>query len=126
MAMAQPKRSAPSSDKTAGRPRATLPGRFHRADLRLLAWVMIVLNLVLCWALLASPGGLRGYLQKRRDLTRLERKLDRLARRNRDRFAEIEQFRRDPRVQEKMVRERLGWVKTGETVIEFAPQSPAP
>lgn len=100
--------------------------RFRRADLRFLVWVMIVLNLVLCWGLLLSPGGLKGYLRKRGEVTRLEQKLELLERQNRARFDEIQRFLQDPGVQEKMVRNHLGWAKPGETVLEFPAHSPAP
>lgn len=65
-------------------------------------------------------------LTKKHDLMEkrafLEKESKRLYRENKELLNEIERLKRDPNYQEKMVREKLGYVKEGEMVLRLEPK----
>jgi cell division protein FtsB len=111
-----------SGGSGAGQP----PRGWWRVDLRLLVWLLLAVNFLLCLGVLASPRGIQGYLRKRAEVANLELKLQQLRESNQEWFGKIERFREDPRIQERMIKEQLGWARTNETVIEFPSASAAP
>ncbi len=49
----------------------------------------------------------------------LEEKILKLKEENQKLFEKIQAFKKDPALQEKLVRQELGWVKENEIIIEF-------
>jgi len=98
---------------------ARSPRRRWRIDPRLLVWLLIGANVLLLLGILASPRGIQGFLRNRAEVAELESKLQRLSASNREQFEKIQRIKEDPRTQEQLIKNQLGWTRANETVIEF-------
>lgn len=93
--------------------------------MRFLAGVLAFLNILLFYGICLSPNGAFGYRRQRGIVAEMEEKVNKLKTENQRAFERIEDLKKDPQVQEKMVRRQLGWAKEGELVIDFLPSEPA-
>jgi cell division protein FtsB len=124
-----PLRKETSSNRSilAGQPtnkrRGAVLGSIHW--MRLLAGALVVLNILLFYGICISPNGAVGYRRQRGMVAEMEEKVKKLKTENQRAFESIEDLKKDPEVQEKMVRRQLGWAKEGELVVDFLPSEPA-
>ncbi len=86
---------------------------------RLLVCLLLGLNLLLVYSILFSTNGLLGYSKQNDQVRDLEEKIVKLKQENQKLFEMIQAFKKDPKLQEKLVRQELGWVKENEVVLEF-------
>jgi len=88
--------------------------------------LLVALNVLVVYAAFFLPSGIMGYRQKHRQVKELEVVNDRLRLKNHLLYQKIRKAKTDPRSQERLVREHLGWVKGDkEIVVEFSSsQSP--
>ncbi len=86
---------------------------------RLLVCFILGLNLLLIYSILFSSNGLPGYSKQNDQVRELEGKILKLKQENQKLFEMIQAFKKDPKLQEKLVRQELGWVKENEVVLEF-------
>lgn len=86
---------------------------------RLLVCFLLGLNLLLLYAIFFSSNGLPGYSKQNDQVRELEDKILKLKQENQKLFEMIQAFKKDPKLQEKLVRQELGWVKENEVVLEF-------
>src|SRR5437763_11799037 len=70
-------------------------------------------------------SGLRGTIALRRDLIALHAHNQELAAENERLAREAEALRADPTAIERVARDELGWVRSGEVVVDLSP-APAP
>lgn len=89
--------------------------------LQILCGILVVLNLWLLYSLISSPNGILHYRRHRQQVQDLEMKTKNLMTENQKLFKQIEAFKNDPAVQERVVRQQLGWARQGELIIEFLP-----
>jgi len=89
--------------------------------LQALALVLLALNGVLMYAILFSSKGVLGYHQQCLHVEELDAKVRKLKGENSKLFRKIQGFKSDARAQERLIREKLGWVRDNELVIEFVP-----
>lgn len=83
---------------------------------------LLFLNLLALYGVFFFPKGIMGYRQKREQVEELQERNEKLRLKNHNLFLKIEKAKNDPRGQERLVREHLGWVKENEIVIHFLPQ----
>lgn len=93
---------------------------------RLLVCFLLGLNLLLIYSILFSANGLPGYSKQNDQVRELEEKILKLKQENQKLFEMIQAFKKDPKLQEKLVRQELGWVKENEVVLEFPEKDPGP
>ncbi|MFZ2448281.1 MAG: septum formation initiator family protein [Syntrophobacteraceae bacterium] len=86
---------------------------------RLLVCCLLGLNALLLYAIFFSTNGLPGYSKQNDQVKELEERILKLKQENQKLFEKIEAFKKDPALQEKLVRQELGWVKENEIIIEF-------
>lgn len=89
--------------------------------LQILCGILLILNLWLLYSFFLSSKGILNYRQHQLQVQQLEKKTTDLMATNQKLFRQIENFKKDPRFQERVVRQQLGWVRQGELVIEFLP-----
>ena len=96
--------------------------------LQALALLLLALNCVLIYAIMFSSKGVLGYRQQCQQVEELDAKVMKLREENHKLFRKIQGFKSDARAQERLIREKLGWVREDELVIEFVPprDKPAP
>jgi cell division protein FtsB len=96
--------------------------------LQALALLLLALNCVLIYAIMFSSKGVLGYSQQCQQVEELDAKVMKLREENHKLFRKIQGFKSDARAQERLIREKLGWVREDELVIEFVPlrDKPAP
>ncbi len=87
---------------------------------RLLVGLLLALNLVLVYSIFFSSNGLPGYRKQNRQVKELEGKVLQLKVENQKLFEMIQALKTSPRVQEKLVRQELGWVHENEIILESA------
>ena len=87
--------------------------------LQILCGILLLLNLWLLYGLFSPSDGIFHCRRHRRQVEALERKTQNLRAENQKLFKRIEDFKNDPAMQEKIVRQQLGWARQGELVIEF-------
>jgi cell division protein FtsB len=75
-------------------------------------------------SLIFGTMGLPRYLAMRNHLSQLEQEIRALEQVNAALRADIERVQRDPLRLEELARERLGYVRKGETVFQFVPDDP--
>lgn len=80
-------------------------------------WSCVGIAGVLTLVSVADAGGFRRYLRLQQDVGELERRNRELTQQNERMAREIEALRRDPAVQERAVREELGFIRPGEIVL---------
>jgi cell division protein FtsB len=84
--------------------------------------------LIACAFLLGSlifgTMGLPRYLSMRNHVSQLEQEIHALEQANASLLTDIERVQRDPVRLEELARERLGYVRKGETVFQFVPDVP--
>jgi len=105
------------------------PGMWNR----LIRWTtrLLVAAVVLGVLVLAAQWYLpviRQHERMRRELLRLDQEIQQEEQQGRQMSAAIQALREDPKVVERLARERLGYARPGETVIRFEPPvtNPAP
>ena len=91
------------------------------AVLQILCGILLILNLWLAYSLFLSSKGVLHYRRHGQQVKELEMKTKNLMTENQELFKQIEDFKNDPAVQERIVRQQLGWARQGELVIEFLP-----
>jgi cell division protein FtsB len=113
---------------TANRPQSKEPRIFLKGVyiLQVLGVVLLVLNLMLLYAILFSSKGILGYRQQSQQVLELDAKVRKLKEDNHKLFRKIQGFKNDPRAQERLIREKLGWVRDNELMIEFVPPTDSP
>jgi cell division protein FtsB len=113
---------------TANRPKSKEPRIFLKGVyiLQVLGVVLLVLNLMLLYAILFSSKGILGYRQQSQQVLELDAKVRKLKEDNHKLFRKIQGFKNDPRAQERLIREKLGWVRDNELMIEFVPPTDSP
>lgn len=87
---------------------------------------LLGLNALLIWAIFFSPNGLPGYNKQNEQVRELEEKILKLKQQNQKLFEIIQAFKKDPKLQEKLVRQELGWVKENEIMLEFPEKEDEP
>ncbi len=86
---------------------------------RLLVGGLLLLNVILIYAILFSSHGIQGYRRQNEQVRELEEKILKLKTENQKLFELIQSIKGDPKAQEKLVREELGWVREDEIVLEI-------
>jgi len=86
---------------------------------RFLVGFLLVLNLLLLYAIGFSSHGLAGYKIQNEQVKELEDKILKLKDDNQKLFEMIQALKTDPKAQEKLVRQELGWVRENEVILEF-------
>jgi cell division protein FtsB len=94
--------------------------------LQALGGILLILNIVLLYAILFSSKGILGYRQQSQQVAELNAKVRKLREENHRLFRRIQNFKNDPHAQERLIREKLGWTRDDELVIEFIPSKDAP
>jgi cell division protein FtsB len=94
--------------------------------LRLLVACLLALNIALVYAIFFSPRGLDGYRKQCEQVRELDAKIVKLRQDNQKLFEQIQALKNNPKAQEKLVRQELGWVKENEIVVEFPPPDNKP
>ena len=89
---------------------------------RCLVLLLVALNVLALWAIFFSSRGLLGYRVQTEQVRELEEKILKLKQDNQKLFDTIQALKSNPRSQEKLVRQELGWVRENEFVIEFPEQ----
>ena len=85
---------------------------------RLLACLLLALDLVLVLTILYSQSGIPGYRLQNRQVKELENTVLKLRTRNQKLFELIQSIKTDPKAQERLVRRQLGWVGKNEVIFE--------
>ncbi len=99
---------------------------WQRRSMQTLQFVGLGLCILLIGSLIFGEMGLPRYLSMRQHVQQLEQDLQALARDNTALRADINRLQHDPAKIEALARERLGYVRKGETVYQLIPeQSPA-
>ncbi len=91
---------------------------------RLLACFLLALNGLLVYAIVFSSHGLPGFMRQKEQVKEFEEKIVNLKEENQKLYEMIEAFKTDPKSQEKLVRQELGWVRENEIVLEFPERKP--
>jgi cell division protein FtsB len=86
---------------------------------RFLVGFLLVLNLLLLYAIGFSSHGLAGYKKQNEQVKELEEKILKLKQDNQKLFEMIQALKTDPKAQERLVRQELGWVRENEMILEF-------
>ncbi len=86
---------------------------------RLLACFLLALNGLLVYAIVFSSHGLPGFIRQKEQVKEFQEKVENLKEENQKLFEMIEAFKSDPKAQEKLVRQELGWVRENEVVLQF-------
>jgi cell division protein FtsB len=86
---------------------------------RLLVGFLLVLNLLLLYAIGFSSHGLAGYKKQNEQVRELEEKIVKLKQNNQKLFEMIQALKTNPKAQERLVRQELGWVRENEMILEF-------
>jgi cell division protein FtsB len=111
------------------RPRGNNQARTPRVNgariLKILAIVLVVLDLGLLYALFLSARGVRAYRAQHAEVQRLAQERTRLALENQRLIKKIRHFKENPGARERLVKQELGWVREDEIIIEFATPEPA-
>ena len=94
--------------------------------LRILCTILIIFNLWLVYGIFSTSRGIANYRRHRQQVAELEQKVRSVQHENRKLFRQIENFKNDPKVQERVVRQQLGWASEDELVIEFLPPAKDP
>ena len=94
--------------------------------LRLLVVCLLALNIGLLYAIFFSSHGLEGYRKQGEQVKELEAKIVKLRQENQKLFEHIQAVKNNPKAQEKLVRQELGWVKENEIVVDFPPPENKP
>lgn len=89
--------------------------------LRILCGLFVIFNLWLIYGIFSASQGIPNYRRHRQQVTELEQKINSIQNENRKLFRQIQNFKTDPKVQERAVRQQLGWAREDELVIEFLP-----
>jgi len=90
---------------------------------RIIIAVLILVNIALGYGAFLSPLGIRGYLQKRKTISRLQRQIDLVNSENQRLYRQIQRFKESKRFQERVVRSELGWVKGRDEIVIEIPES---
>lgn len=88
-----------------------------------LVMLLLSVDILVLYGIFLSPQGILAYHEQSRQVEELEKKIRRLREDNHRLFRRIQGFKSDAQAQEKLVREQLGWVRSNEFMIEFAPPS---
>ena len=78
------------------------------------------LNIVFILTILFSSSGLPGYRKQHQQVKELEEKVLKLKIENQTLFEMIQSVKTNPKAQEKLVRQELGWVRENEIILESA------
>lgn len=98
---------------------------WQRRSVTTLQFVGLAVGLLLIGSLLFGEMGLPRYLSMRNHIQELEQDLRKLAGTNAALRADIDRLQHDPARIEALARERLGYVRKGETVYQLTPEQPA-
>ena len=101
----------------------TVLERRGRTSRGLLLLAGLVAGAILVGSLIFDERGLPKYLEMRKRADRLESEIRDLAKQNADQRADIARLQRDPARIEALARERLGFVRKGETVYQIVEDS---
>lgn len=94
---------------------------WQRRAFTLAKWAGLVAVLLLMASFLFGEMGLPRYMGIRQHAQQLERDIIELRRLNTELRADLERIQHDPVRLEELARERLGYVKNGETVYQLVP-----
>lgn len=86
---------------------------------RLLICALLGLNGLLLYAIFFSSHGLPGYKMQNEQVREMEEKILMLKQQNQRLFEMIQSLKTDPKAQERLVRQELGWVRENEVVLDF-------
>jgi len=86
----------------------------------------MVANLWLLYRICFSSRGILNFRQHRQQVYDLTDKIENLQAENQKLFSQIQDFKTDAKVQERVVREQLGWAREDELIIEFLPPEKGP
>ncbi|GEM_PF-924654 len=87
--------------------------------IRFFCVILLLLNLLVLLGIFFSSHGIPGHRLKSGQVTELEAKVLALQKENQQLYRKIMNFKNDPRAQERLVREHLGWAREDEVMIEF-------
>jgi cell division protein FtsB len=91
--------------------------------LQVLFWVIaVLLSLLLFYGIFSAPTGMKGYLNKKSQLSIINQNIESLEKENERLYRAIRQFRDNPESCKEMIRRQLGWIQEGERKIIFVPQ----
>ncbi len=112
--------------------RRVTPAKHHQTDnrertlkvkgvyvLSLLVCGLLCLNGILIYAIFFSSHGLPGYKLQNEQVRQMEERILALKQQNQRLFEMIQAIKTDPKAQERLVRQELGWVRENEVVLEF-------
>jgi len=85
---------------------------------RILAGLLLALNLILIYAIVFSSNGLPGYRKQNQQVKELEQKVLKLKIENQKLFEIVQSIKASPKAQEKLVRQELGWARENEIIME--------
>lgn len=85
----------------------------------LLVCALLGLNGLLLYAIFFSSHGLQGYKKQNEQVREMEAKILTLKQQNQRLFEMIQALKTDPKAQERLVRQELGWVHENEVVLDF-------
>ena len=97
---------------------------WQRRSMKTLLFVGLGVCIMLIGSLIFGEMGLPRYLAMRNHVQELEQDLQELARTNAALRADIDRIEHDPAKVEALARERLGYVRKGETVYQLVPEQP--
>ncbi len=98
------------------KPKFTIRGIYI---VRCLAAFLLVLNIALLYTIFFSPSGIPGYNKQNEQVRELEEKILRLRAENQRLFEMVQALKSSPEMQEKLVRQELGWVRENEIVLDI-------
>lgn len=92
--------------------------------IRVLVVLLLVLNILLIQRLFFSAQGIAGFRKQNEQVEEMKKRILQLKEDNQQLFDRIQSFKRNPRAQEKMIREQLGWARETELIVEFPSHEP--
>jgi len=91
--------------------------------IQVLFWIIVVMvSILLFYGIFSSPTGIKGYLNKKSQLSIINNNIQSLEKENERLYRAIRQFRTQPESRKEMIRRHLGWIHDGERKIIFVPQ----
>lgn len=86
---------------------------------------LIALNLALLNAVFLAPdSGIPGLRAQQEQVKGMEARIGRLKRDNQRLYRKIQNLKTDALIQERLIRQQLGWVRGNEIIVEFPPKMP--
>ncbi|MHC1728349.1 MAG: septum formation initiator family protein [Syntrophobacteraceae bacterium] len=99
-----------------GKPKFTIKGVYI---VRSLVGFLLVLNIALIYTIVFSSNGIPGYKKQNEQVRELEEKIVKLRAENQRLFEMVQALKSSPEMQEKLVRQELGWVRENEIILDI-------